>query len=115
VRSLLSNAGGWTPSERLLRRIGGIELRCLRAMGGRTKTPEESDHDFFARLDSIVCGIRDRLHIRPASVQLCGLYLGWAGHVARLPFAAPDVYRALLAKPWSCPHITALGLCSRRV
>jgi hypothetical protein len=37
VRSLLFNAGGWTPSERFLRRIGGIELRCLRAMGGRTK------------------------------------------------------------------------------
>jgi hypothetical protein len=54
-------------------------------MGVRSKAPEESDHDFFARLDSIVCGIRDRLHILPASVQLCGLYLGWAGHVARLP------------------------------
>ena len=40
VRSLLFIAGGWTPSERLLRRIGVIELRCLRAMGGRTKAPE---------------------------------------------------------------------------
>jgi ribonuclease HI len=85
VRSLLFNAGGWTPGERLLRRIGGIELRCLRAMGGRTTAPEESNHDFFSRLDSAVCGIRDRLHILPASVQLCGLYLGWAGLVAKLP------------------------------
>ena len=85
LRSLLFNAGGWTPCERLLRHIGVIKLRCLRAMGGRTKATEESDHDFFARLDSVVCGIRDSLHILPASVQLCGLYLGWAWHVARLP------------------------------
>jgi hypothetical protein len=85
VRSLLFNAGGWMLSERLLRRIGRIELRSLRARGGRSKSPEESDHDFFSRLDSVACGIRDRLHILPASVQLCGLYLGWAGHVARLP------------------------------
>jgi hypothetical protein len=85
VRSLLFNADGWTPSERLLRRIRKIKLRCLRAMGGRTQTPEESDHDSFARWDGVVCGIRDRLHVLPASAQMCGLYLGWAGHVARLP------------------------------
>ena len=57
-------------------------------MGGRTKATEESDHDFFARLDSVVCGIRDSLHILRASVQLCGCTWVGQGMLPGFPLSA---------------------------
>ena len=85
ARTALFMAGGWAPRETVLNKLRKMETRCLREMIGRKQGEQESIEGFIRRVDGVIHAVRARVRILPLAVQVCCLYFGWAGHLARLP------------------------------
>jgi hypothetical protein len=85
ARTALFMAGGWAPRDTVLNKITALEKRCLREMIGRHKGEQETNEGFYRRMDGVIHAVQARVRILPLAVQVCCLYFGWAGHLARLP------------------------------
>ncbi|CAE8629740.1 unnamed protein product [Polarella glacialis] len=85
VRTLLYGSGGWSPSASVCGLLRSFELRCLRAMLGRRRKPNESYVEWARRSNA---RLRACLH-RWGQLSVCQLFFkslhGWAGHVCRAP------------------------------
>ncbi|CAE8583211.1 unnamed protein product [Polarella glacialis] len=85
VRTLLYGSGGWSPSASVCGLLRSFELRCLRAVLGRRRKPNESYVEWARRSNA---RLRACLH-RWGQLSVCQLFSkslhGWAGHVCRDP------------------------------